>query len=497
MVRYDTIRLLFVLSAQNSWHIHQLDVKSAFLNGFVDEEIYVEQLDGVAALGKEDYVYLLRKTLYSLKQAPKAWYETMDKHLTKLGFVRSEISLYVGNMLVIGNQPGLIQSFKDEMNKVFEMTDLGVMKYFLGMEVMQSYYKPMSTPMTTSEKLSKDDGFEKIDEGLYRSLIGSLLYLTTSRPDILFAISVLSRFMYSPSEKHFSAAKRVLRYIKGTVAFGVQFSKFVEGDLKLLGYSNNDWGGCVDDSRSTLGYLFSLGSETTTQSTTEVEYIAAAFAVNQALWLRKILKDLGGTTNHVTATLDNTIMKTEYGGQEKLTVGNGLEFGNGCQYGKSHILPFSISETKTTSPLEAIHSDIWGATLILGSASSTHKGYLCLHQSGRVCISRNVIFNKSEFPYMELFSSLANVSSSQTTHMLLSLSSTVCMATTISVSDVHQPPIMAGRETVKVDNHSQLHDQLEEHVTHSGLTTTTSPQSKQTSQPPIIQPHQQPAPTSE
>ena len=137
----------------------------------------------------------------------------------------------------------------------------------------------MSIPMTTNEKLSKDDGSEKINEGLYRSLIGSLLYLTTSRPDILFAVSVLSRFMHSPSEKHFSAAKRVLRYIKGTIDLGVQFSKFVEGDLKLLGYSNSDWGGCVDDSRSTLGYLFSLGSgfftwsskkqETTTKSTVE------------------------------------------------------------------------------------------------------------------------------------------------------------------------------------------------------------------------------------
>ena len=155
------------------------------------------------------------------------------------------------------------------MNKVFETTDLGVMKYFLGMEVMQSCSgificqqkyamdmlkkfkmqdcKPVSTPMTTSEKLSKDDGSEKIDEGLYRSLIGSLLYLTASRPDILFIVSVLSRFMHLPSEKHFLAAKRVLRYINGTVALGVQFSKSVEGGLKLLGYSDSDRGGCVDD----------------------------------------------------------------------------------------------------------------------------------------------------------------------------------------------------------------------------------------------------------
>ena len=118
----------------------------------------------------------------------------------------------------------------------------------------------MSIPMTTNEKLSKDDNFEKIDEGLYRSLIGSLLYLIASKPNILFAISVLSKFMHSPNEKHFSIAKRVLRYIKGTVALGVQFSKYAEGDLKLLGYSNNDWGGCINDSRSTSGYLFSLGS---------------------------------------------------------------------------------------------------------------------------------------------------------------------------------------------------------------------------------------------
>ena len=100
--------------------------------------------------------------------------------------------------------------------------------------------KPVSTPMTTSEKLSKDDDSEKIYEGLYRSLIGSLLYLIASRPDILFDVSVLSRFMHSPSEKHFSVAKRVLRYIKGIVALGVQFSKSAEGDLKLLGYSDNN-----------------------------------------------------------------------------------------------------------------------------------------------------------------------------------------------------------------------------------------------------------------
>ena len=134
--------------------------------------------------------------------------------------------------------------------------------------------------------------------------------------------------------------------------------------------------------------------------------------------------------------------------------------------------------------------------LVLGY-SSAHKGYLCLHPSSQVFISRNVIFNELEFPYIELFSSLGNDSSSQTTHMLPSLSSTVRISTTILVSNMHQPPIMASFEAIKAKNHSQPHDQLEEHVIHSGLTTTTFPQSKQPFQPIIIQPCQQPVLTFE
>ncbi|RVW60174.1 Copia protein [Vitis vinifera] len=253
-------------------YAQQYDVKSAFLNGFVDEEIYVEQSNGVVDLGKEDYVYLLRKALYGLKQALRACHD-----------------------ILFGKGSDAV------MFKNFHMPTK--VCYGYAKKIKMEDCKPVSTPMTTNEKLSKDDGSEKIGEGLYRSLIGSLLYLIASRPDILFDVSVLSRFMHSPSEKHFSVAKRVLRYIKGTIALGVQFSKFAEDDLKLLGYSNSDWRGCVDDSRITLGYLFSLGScfftwsskkhETIAQSTAKSKYIVVASAINQALWLRKILKDFG------------------------------------------------------------------------------------------------------------------------------------------------------------------------------------------------------------
>jgi hypothetical protein len=171
--------------------------------------------------------------------------------------------------------------------------------------------KPVSTPISTGLKLGKDEDFEKVDDSMYRSLIGSLLYLTATRPDILFAVNLLSRFMHSPRETHLTAAKRVLRYIKGTSTLGVFFPASTEETLKLVGYSDSDWGGCIDDSRSTSGYLFSLGTgffswsskkqETTAQSTAEAEYIAAASAVNQAIWLRKMLKDLGHEQTEATS----------------------------------------------------------------------------------------------------------------------------------------------------------------------------------------------------
>lgn len=347
VARLDTIKLLFALAAQKQWKVHQLDVKSAFLNGFLKEEIFIEQPEGFEVAGHEDKVYKLRKALYGLKQAPRAWYDRVDAYLTKLGFVkslseptlyvkRSEfetlliVSLYVDDLLVTGSKVELIDEFKIQMQQVFEMTDLGVMTYFLGMEVHQSdrgifisqqtfalkilgkfcmqNCKAISTPVAQGEKLTSNGDQQRVNERHYRSLVGCLLYLTATRPDIMFGVSLLSRFMHCCNEAHLKAAKRVLRYIKGTANFGVMFESGKE--LKLEGYSDSDWAGSLDDMKSTSGYLFTLGSgmfcwsskkqQTIAQSTAEAEYIAAAGTVNQAIWLRKLLHDLNETQDEAT-----------------------------------------------------------------------------------------------------------------------------------------------------------------------------------------------------
>jgi len=195
VARQDTIRMLLAIATQKGWKIYQLHVKSASLNGFLEEEIFVEQPKGFFVKGHEDKVYLLKKALYGLKQAPRAWYNKIDEFLSKLGFVKSlsestlyikgnqansiVISLYVDDLLVTGSNAKLIQQFKDDMLQVFEMTDLGEMTYFLGMEVKQNdgeifisqrkyakeilkkfnmeNCKSMNTPMCQKEKLCKDD----------------------------------------------------------------------------------------------------------------------------------------------------------------------------------------------------------------------------------------------------------------------------------------------------------------------------------------------------
>jgi len=240
VARLDTIRLLLAISAQKGWKVFQLDVKSAFLNEVLQEEIYVEQPDGFVIQGAKDKVYLLQKALYGLKQAPRAWYSRIDEHLLNLGFVKSLseatlyvklkdndvliVSLYVDDILVTGSNELLVEEFKQEMMNVFEMTDLGLMTYFLGIEVKQSQNevficqkkyakeilkkfqmeecKATSTPMNQKEKLNKNDGADKVDEGYFRSMIGCLMYLTTTVPDILFAVSLLSHFMHGASELH-------------------------------------------------------------------------------------------------------------------------------------------------------------------------------------------------------------------------------------------------------------------------------------------------------
>ncbi|CAL2237292.1 unnamed protein product [Prunus armeniaca] len=296
VARLDTIRTLIALAAHKEWSLYQLDVKSAFLNGVLKEEVYVEQPQGFVRKDEETKVYKLHKALYGLKQAPRAWYDKIDAYFNKAGFKKSPseatlyvkaegsdvliVSLYVDDIVYTGSSSQMIEEFRRDMMEHYEMTDLGVLHHFLGMGVIQSKQsiflhqkkygqklvenfglkdcKILATPLAMNEKLSKNDGSEAADEGEYRQIVGSLLYLTATRPDIMFAASLLARFMHNPTKKHMGTAKRVLRYIQGTIDFGIVFEKGKE--TTLIGYCDSDWAGSEDDMRSTLGYAFTMGS---------------------------------------------------------------------------------------------------------------------------------------------------------------------------------------------------------------------------------------------
>ncbi|CAL2249791.1 unnamed protein product [Prunus armeniaca] len=339
VARVDTIRTLIALAAHKEWSLYQLDVKSAFLNGVLKEEVYVEQPQGFVKKDEETKVYKLHKALYGLKQAPRAWYDEIDAYFNKAGFKKSPseatlyvkaegsdvliVSLYVDDIVYTGSSSQMIEEFRRDMMEHYEMTDLGVLHHFLGMGVIQSKQriflhqkkygqklvekfglkdcKIVATPLAMNEKLSKNDGSEAADEGEYRQIVGSLLYLTATRPDIMFATSLLARFMHNPTKKHMGIAKRVLRYIQGTIDFGIVFEKGKE--TTLIGYCDSDWAGSEDDMRSTSGYVFTMGSgvfswasikqNTVALSTAEAEYISAAEATSQAKWLRFVLEDFG------------------------------------------------------------------------------------------------------------------------------------------------------------------------------------------------------------
>lgn len=340
VARFETVRLFLSLAAKFNWLVYQFDVKSAFLNGDLEEEVYVMQPDGFIISGKEKMVYKLRKALYGLKQAPRAWYNKINSYFQQHGFERSRneptlylkkegtndfivVCLYVDDIIYMGSSSSMIAEFKDSMMKSFEMTDLGLLHYFLGLEVYQSSggifisqrkfasdllkksgiseCKVAPTPMNMNEKLQVEDGTGKEDGSFYRSLVGGLIYLTHTRPDIAFSVGVVSRFMHSPTKHHFGAAKRIMRYVAGTVEYGIWYSK--KSECKLIGYTDSDWGGCVNDRKSTSGNVFCIGSgavswsskkqATTALSTSEAEYVAATTSACQAVWLRRLLADFG------------------------------------------------------------------------------------------------------------------------------------------------------------------------------------------------------------
>lgn len=339
VTRLETVRLLLALAAKNGWEVHHLDVKSAFLNGDLQETVYVCQPEGFIKKGFEHLVYQLVKALYGLRQAPRAWYSKLNKCLEQLGFKKCPyeyavytkreenntlvVGVYVDDLLITGTSMAMFDEFKRQMSNEFDMFDLGKLNYYLGIEVFQerdytelkqssyarklleksgmSDCKPVKYPMEPNTQLVKDENGKCVDPTEFKSIVGGLRYLVHTRPNIAYSVGIVSRFMERPTILHQRAVKRILRYVKGTLDHGLVYLKG-SGNYLLSGYSESDHAGNVEDRRSTGGMAFYLNESLITWvsqkqrcvalNSCEAEFMAATAAACQGVWLRNLLGEI-------------------------------------------------------------------------------------------------------------------------------------------------------------------------------------------------------------
>eukprot|EP00253_Pinus_taeda_P030768 PITA_30768 len=309
--RYSSIWTILALSTQMGWHIHQLDVKTAFLNGGIDEEVYIEQLEGFEIFISESHVHAQESDI------------VVDGKLLI-------IVLYVDDLILTGDEM-LILSCKEDLAREFEMKDLGLLHYFLGLEiwqcndglfVSQGKYaweilekfnmhgcKPVDTHLLGGWRKEDATSAEVVDATVYRQWVGSLMYLVNTRPDICYAVNQISQAMVKPTKLFWKVGKHVLRYLRGTSGYGLWYRQ--EDEVKLCGFTDADWAGSPMDRKSTSRGIFSIGSTTISWynkkqrsmalSSTEAEYIAASLAACEAIWMRKIL--IGLFRSHLDPTV--------------------------------------------------------------------------------------------------------------------------------------------------------------------------------------------------
>jgi hypothetical protein len=349
----ESVQLLLALSTQEGWHIHHMDVKLTFLNGDLKEEVYVHQPPGFAILGKEGKVLRLRKPLYGLRQAPRAWNAKLDSTLKGMGFTPNLheatiyrrgnggsallVGVYVDDLVITDAKDAEVTAFKEEMKATFQMSDLGHLSFYLGIEVHRgdsgirlcqtAYtkcivelaglidYSPALTLMEERLKLSRDSTTEEVDATQYRCLVGSLRFLVHTCPDLAYSIGYVSRFLQRLTMEHEQVVKRIIRYVAGTLDHGLYYSR-CRREAHLVGYSDSDYAGDIDTSKSTSGVLFFLGKcliswqsvkqQVVAMSSCEAEYIAASTASTQTLWLARLLGDLlGRDTGAVELMVDS------------------------------------------------------------------------------------------------------------------------------------------------------------------------------------------------
>lgn len=339
VAKMNTVRILLSLAAHFDWQLQQYDVKNAFLHGDLEEEIYMSIPPGFEGEETANKACRLRKALYGLKQSPRAWFGRFAKVMKASGYKQSQgdhtlfikhsakggvtaLLVYVDDIIVTGNDDKEKRELKKCLVKEFEIKDLGRLKYFLGIEVsysrqgifvsQQKYVtdllkeagklgcKPAATPIEPNQKLGEAKEEPVVDREMYQRLVGKLIYLAHTRPDIAYSVSMISQFMHDPRESHLQAAYRVLHYLKGSPGKGVLFKR--NQKLKLEAYTDADYAGSTVDRRSTSGYCTFLGGNlviwrskkqnVVARSSAESEFRAMAQGICELLWLKIILEDL-------------------------------------------------------------------------------------------------------------------------------------------------------------------------------------------------------------
>ncbi|RVW74760.1 Retrovirus-related Pol polyprotein from transposon RE1 [Vitis vinifera] len=322
IIKPTTVRLVLSLAVSQGWSLRQLDVNNAFLQGTLTEDVFMSQPPGFIDRDHPHHVCKLRKAIYGLKQAPRAWYHELRQFLLQFGFINSiadtslfifnnhgtilYLLVYVDDIIITGNNVEAAQTFIQQLSQRFSLKDLGPLTYFLGVEVIshtnglflsQRKYiadllnrthmteaKPAPTPLATSPILTLQSGTPLSDPTEYRTVVGSLQYLSLTRPDIAYTVNKLSQFMHQPTSDHWNAVKRLLRYLCGTLDHDITLRR--TSPLALHAFSDSDWAGNKDDFTSTSAYIIYLGhnpiswsskkQRTVARSSTEAEYRSVA-----------------------------------------------------------------------------------------------------------------------------------------------------------------------------------------------------------------------------
>ena len=315
-----------------------MDVRTAFLHGLIKEQLYMSQPSGFRLHGKESHVCCLYKSLYGLKQSPRAWYERIDAALRKMGLCRSRsdanlyfmhqdgdiliVLLYVDDLFITGSSPQLISWLKTFLHKEFDMTDLGLIRRYLGIsfeqvllgiflhqrdytsEILKEFgmaeCKPTSAPLPEGLILTSDMNSLSVDPTHYCRLIGKLLFLSVTRPDIIYAVSRLSSYMAQPQTTYLDATKHLLRYLQGTMEYGILYRS--GAPTSITGFTDADWGSCTRTRRSMGAYVFMLAGGSITwqckrqlivsRSSTKSEYRALSDGTQEVVWLHRLLAEL-------------------------------------------------------------------------------------------------------------------------------------------------------------------------------------------------------------